>query len=120
MKKRLLVFITIIAIISVVWINKLYLVDGIENYHNILHKIIFVMNKYVYIMSYQLWKRMVKYANLNISISLIGITYYLSYIFFLKPIENAISVDIGYVFGFSMYFSLFAGFYTLKRDINRK
>lgn len=118
MKKRLLFFITIIAIISVVWINKLYLVDGIESYHNILHKIIFVMNKYVYIMIYQLWKRMVKYANLNISISLIGMTYYLSYIFFLKPIENAISVDIGYVFGFSMYFSLFAGYYALKRYIN--
>lgn len=121
MKKKLLILLTLIAIISVVWINKLYLVDDFETYHTILSKVIFVLDKYIYIMIYQLWKQNLKYADWNMTICLIGLAYYLSTIYFLKPVVNSIAVNPIYVFRPGLYFILFAQFYTLKRDkIRRK
>lgn len=57
MNKKLLVFITIMSIIFVIWINKLYLVDGIETYHSILSKVMILSYAYIFVMYYQIKKK---------------------------------------------------------------
>lgn len=54
------------------------------------------------------------------AICLVGITYSISYIYFVQPVKNSISVNEMIVFGAISYLSFFVYFILLKREVNEK
>lgn len=115
MKKFFLTFLVIVSIIIIIWINKINFVDGIEHYHNVLYKLMAVLDLYLFVICIQLGMRKYKYIDLNIYLILAGFTYYTSYIYFLRTIDFTASVSLSYAINPFFYFALFVIAILIKK-----
>lgn len=106
MKKFILILLGIISLLGIVWINKLYFIDNIESYHNILSKFILLLRIYIFVIAVQISIRKNKYLNLNMYLILVGLTYYTSYIYFLRSVDNTATINMTYAISPFFYFGL--------------
>lgn len=116
--KKLLYFIFMaLAVVSVFMINKLKILDNVSFYNNALDRLIVFLKFYNFYILYEISKERYRLINLFIFLTVIGLSYSVSSIYYQRVVDFRVGVDLS---TFTLFITTLVALLVTKRNISNE